>query len=97
MSPPPLWNSFLTHFYRDVPGLGNVAVSRHAQERLEQAGVTPQIADDVMMTGDTIPDGHDTIFRQKHGVRFVIIKRPTPFRGAALATTAFRIESPKRL
>ncbi len=26
----------MTHFYRNVPKLGNVAISRHAQKRMEE-------------------------------------------------------------
>jgi hypothetical protein len=31
-----------THFYQDVKGLGNIAVSRHAQVQMEAAGITQE-------------------------------------------------------
>ena len=30
----------MRHYFEDVPGLGNVAVSRHAQERMAGEGIT---------------------------------------------------------
>jgi hypothetical protein len=31
---------FDKHYFEDVPGIGNVAVSRHAQERAESESIT---------------------------------------------------------
>jgi hypothetical protein len=41
----------MKHFYRDVKGLGNVAVSRHAQARMEDEGVSQELFDRVEVYG----------------------------------------------
>lgn len=79
----------MSHFYEDVPGLGNVAISRHAQEKMDRHGITEAVLEDVLWKGYDRPDGNST-WREKSGVRLVII-RPEPFRGAMLVVTAFRI------
>jgi hypothetical protein len=86
----------MEHYFPNVPGLGNVAVSRHAQERMTQDGISEADFTDVLRHGDTIPDGHDVVWREKGGVRIVILRRPTPFRGAMLATTVYRIQAAAR-
>jgi hypothetical protein len=81
---------YLQHFFRDVPGLGSVAVSRHAQKRAEESGITEKQFTDALLTGQTIPDGLNEVFREKNGVRVVILLKPTPDRGARLVKTVFR-------
>jgi hypothetical protein len=46
---------------------------------------------DALFNGDTVPDGQEVVWRQKGGVRVVILRRPTPFSGAMLATTTYRV------
>lgn len=82
----------VNHYYKDVPELGNVAVSRHAQDRLHEDGVTDQEFEDALFKGVIIPDAQGTSFRELNGIRLVIIHRPEPFRGAKLITTAFRLK-----
>ena len=84
----------MEHYFPDVPGLGNVAVSRHAQDRMAQDGISEEDFRDALMRGDTIPDGQDIIWREKDGVRVVILRRPTPFNGAMLAKTVYRFKAP---
>jgi hypothetical protein len=86
----------MAHYFPDVPGLGNVAVSRHAQERMRQDGISPDDFEDVLVHGATIPDGQDVVWREKDGVRIVILRHPTPFRGAMLAKTVYRIQAAAR-
>lgn len=86
----------MEHYFPDVPGLGNVAVSRHAQERMTQDGISETDFRDVLWHGATIPDGQDVVWRQKDAVRIVILRRPTPFRGAMLATTVYRVQAAAR-
>jgi hypothetical protein len=47
---------------------------------------------DTLMDGETIAEGHDVIWREKHGIRIVILRRPEPFAGAMLVKTVYRIE-----
>ena len=79
------------HYFSDVPGLGNVAISRHAQTRMIEDSISEHEFVDVLFNGDTIPDGQEVVWRQKGGVRVVILRRPTPFSGAMLATTMYRV------
>jgi hypothetical protein len=82
----------MEHYFPNVPGLGNVAVSRHAQDRMREDGIAEYTFQDVLMNGATIPDGQDVIWREKDGIRIVILRRPEPFMGAMLAKTVYRIE-----
>ena len=86
----------MEHYFPDVPGLGNVAVSRHAQDRMIRDGISEATFRHVLFEGDTIPDGEDIVWREKDGVRVVILRKPTPFRGAMLAKTVYRLEATAR-
>jgi hypothetical protein len=81
----------MDHYFPDVPGLGNVAVSRHAQERMATDHISEQAFLDALLNGDEVPDGPEVLWRQKEGIRVVILPRPTPFRGAMLVKTVYRI------
>ena len=59
----------MDHYFPDVPGLGNIAVSRHAQARMQEDGISEAAFRDVLMHGDTVPDGQDVVWRQKDGIR----------------------------
>jgi hypothetical protein len=39
----------MNHFYRNVPKLGHVAVSRHAQARAEEDGISQEAFDRVLL------------------------------------------------
>ena len=43
--------------YRDVRGLGNVAVSRHAQERIMDARISQAMFERVLLSGTDTPMG----------------------------------------
>ena len=88
----------VNHFYRNVPGLGNVAVSRHAQERMEADGITQEAFDKALLqpTRPDIPDGADILWRERDGLRIVILTNPTPDRGAKLVKTVYRVGSQAR-
>ena len=85
----------MNHFYRDVPKLGNVAVSRHAQQRAEEDGISQEAFDRVLLTPITpdTPDGADILWRERDGIRLVILTNPTPNTGAKLVKTVYRIEA----
>jgi Domain of unknown function (DUF4258) len=84
------------HYFPDVPHLGNVAVSRHAQERMLDDGISEDTFTRALVHGETIPDGQDVVWREKDGVRIVILRSPTPFKGAMLVTTVYRMQGPAR-
>lgn len=89
--------AFKTYYYQNVPGIGNVAVSRHAQDRAQEDGIPEAAFATALLKGVTVPDGQAVVWRELNGVRIVIVLRPEPFRGAALATTVFRVERQRRL
>jgi hypothetical protein len=83
----------MQHYYPGVPGLGNVAVSRHAQERMDECGVSEEQFR-MLLVAPTKPDVNDSpgvVWRERNGMRAVILTRPTPFRGAALVKTVYRV------
>ena len=84
----------MNHFYRNVPHLGNVAVSRHAQQRAEEDGISQEAFDRVLLTPikPDIPDGTDIVWRERDSIRLVILMHPTPDTGARLVKTVYRIE-----
>lgn len=84
----------MNHFYRSVPGLGNVAVSRHAQARMEADGITQEAFDKTLLapTRPDTSDGADILWRQRDGLRIVILTNPTPNVGAKLVKTVYRVE-----
>src|SRR5689334_21021054 len=86
------------HFYRNVPGLGNVAVSRHAQSQMISAGITQEAFDKALLqpTRPDIPDGADVLWRERDGLRIVILTNPTPNTGAKLVKTVYRVERQAR-
>ena len=48
---------------------------------------------EALLRGATTPDGQEVVWREKDGVRVVILRRPTPFKGAMLATTIYRVQA----
>jgi hypothetical protein len=86
----------MDHYFPDVPGLGNVALSRHAQARMVADGISEHDLKEALLNGSTTPDGQDVLWREKDGVRVVILRRPTPFKGAMLAKTVYRVGPPAR-
>jgi hypothetical protein len=85
----------MNHFYRDVPGLGNVAVSRHAQARAEEDGISQEAFERVLLSPLTpdVQEGSDILWRERDGIRLVILTNPTPNIGAKLVKTMFRVEA----
>jgi len=85
----------MNHFYRDVQGLGNVAVSRHAQARAEEEGISQEAFDRALLSPLTpdVPDGSDILWRERDGIRLVILTNPTPNLGAKLVKTVYRVEA----
>ena len=88
----------MNHFYKDVPKLGNVAVSRHAQSRMEADGVSQEAFDRVLLhpVRPDVPDGLDVLWRERDGLRVVILTNPTPNLGAKLVKTVYRVEDQAR-
>ena len=85
----------MTHFYRNVPKLGHVAVSRHAQTRMEEDNISEEAFARVLLTPvkPDIKDGADILWRERDGIRIVILENPTPPSGAKLVKTVYRVEA----
>ena len=81
------------HFFRDVKGLGNVAVSRHAEDRMRRDNIAPETFESVLLSParpDRM-DGMDILWREGKGIRIVILIDPTPNVGAKLVKTVYRV------
>lgn len=89
----------MEHFYRNVPKLGNVAISRHAQKTMEQNAIPEDIFRRVLLEPirPDIPDGMDIIWRERDGIRIVILMNPTPNLGARLVKTVYRLKAQEKI
>ncbi len=67
----------MTHFYRNVPKLGHVAVSRHAQKRMEEDNISQEAFERVLLAPvkPDVRDGTDILWRQRDGIRIVILEK----------------------
>jgi hypothetical protein len=80
------------HYYPNVPGLGNVAVSRHAQGRMDEHNISQKAFERALFTPtNEVTEDADILWRERDNVRIVIIQRPIPFRGAKLVKTLMKI------
>jgi hypothetical protein len=86
----------MTHYFPNVPDLGNVAVSRHAQERMKEESISEDAFRTALYDGDTIQEGTDILWREHNGVRVVVLRRPVPFKGAMLVKTVYRVGAAAR-
>jgi hypothetical protein len=82
------------HFYRDVKGLGNVAVSRHAQANMDRQGISQELFERVLLSPAKadVQEDLNTLWREGENIRLVIIN-PTPNTGARLVKTIFRVKA----
>ena len=82
------------HFYRDVKGLGNVAVSRHAQANMDRQGISQELFERVLLSPakPDVQEDLNTLWREGENIRLVIIN-PTPNTGARLVKTIFRVKA----
>lgn len=87
------------HYFQGVPGIGNgnVAVARHAQAKCIEQRIPEEVFEDVLRNGHHAPDGPNCMWREKDGVRLVIVPVPEPFNGTALVVTAFRVSRQARV
>ncbi len=86
----------MQHFHRDVPRLGNVAVSRHAQERMIDTGIPERMFERVLLSGLDTQIGTNVVWREKDGLRIVVLTNPTPNVGAKLVKTVYRVNAQAR-
>ncbi|MBU4532009.1 MAG: DUF4258 domain-containing protein [Hoeflea sp.] len=84
----------MKHYYTDVKGLGNVAVSRHAQARMADDGITQENFERALLNPiwPDVEDGMDVVWRERDGLRIVILTNPTPNMGAVLVKTVYKIK-----
>jgi hypothetical protein len=84
----------MRHFFEQVPKLGNVAVSRHAQAQMAKSGISDQAFERVLFhpLKPDIPLSHEILWRERDGIRIVILTNPTPNSGAKLVKTVYRIQ-----
>jgi transcriptional/translational regulatory protein YebC/TACO1 len=82
----------MNHFFDDVPGLGNVVLTRHAQDKARQEGISTEEIERALVHGHDTPDGMDITWREYKGLRLVVLLNPTPNRGAKVVKTLFRVK-----
>jgi len=80
--------------YYDVPGIGDVIVSRHAQERAGKDGISEDVFTSVLYKGQHLAEGQDIVWRTGKGIRIVITLDPGPTFDCPLIKTAFRVLPP---
>lgn len=88
----------MKHYFENVVKLGNVAVSRHAQSQMVAAGISEEMFLKALLTPlkEDVPDGQEIIWRERAGIRIVILTHPTPFHGAKLVKTVYRVAQQAR-
>ena len=81
-------------YYENVKRLGNAAVSRHALARMDADGIPQELFEKVLLnpTKPDIPDGAEILWRERDGLRIVILLYPVPNSGAKLVKTVYRIK-----
>jgi hypothetical protein len=81
--------------YADVPGLGDVVLSKHAQDRLRGLGVALRTFEDALMNPlePDVWDSTSILWREKRGLRLVIDMRTNP----KTIVTAFRVLAQARI
>jgi hypothetical protein len=86
----------MNHFYQNVVRLGNVAVSRHAQAQIRDNNIPVELFEKALLRPiqPDIPDGQDILWRERDGLRIVILTNPKPNKGAKLVKTVYRIKEP---
>jgi hypothetical protein len=84
----------MTHFYRNVPKLGHVAVSRHAQKRMAEDNIHPEMFERVLLTPvkPDVREGADILWRERDGIRI-----PDCLPEAFRADVPFSVTRPPKL
>jgi hypothetical protein len=84
----------MNQFHRNVIWLGNVAVSRHAQKQIEDNNIPIELFEKTLLqpTQPDIPDGQDILWRERDGLRIVILTNPRSNTGAKLVKTVYRVK-----
>ena len=72
-----------------------MAVSRHAQKRMEEDDISPEAFERILLSPVKldIREGADILWREREGIRIVILENPMPPSGAKLVKTVYRIEA----
>ena len=86
----------MKHFYRNVPHLGHVALSRHAQTRAKEEHIRDEDVAKVLAQGTDVPDGPRVVFREHCGIRLAIVV-PSESHGARVVTTVYRVHAPAKV
>ena len=72
--------------------MGTVELSKHAQERAINSGITEFQIENLLYEGEDIPDGTDVTLRDHKGIRAVILLYPKPDKKSKLVKTIFKID-----
>ena len=80
------------YYYSNIPHLGNIAVSRHAQSRLDEYKISQSIFEDILYNGKETKEGFNILHKDSHGIRLIIILNPDPPTGAKLISTIIKLK-----
>ena len=83
--------------YQDVPGLGKVVISRHAQANMDIQGISDADLQVVLYKGRSLRETDKIEWRTLNGIRIIVLLNPEPNRGSKLAKTIFRVEEQRRI
>jgi hypothetical protein len=86
----------MKHYHQDVPGIGNVAISRHAQVNCTGQRIADSHIDALLNHGARTDIEGGCVQLDHAGIRAIVVRRPEPFSGAALMVTVFRVERKAR-
>ena len=90
----PAFGSVASHTYPEAPGFeGGVELIRHAQPRIIRDGISVPLFERALLhpIRPDIPDGFGSVWRERDGLRIVIIPHPELYRGRALVKTVYRV------
>lgn len=77
----------MNHIYEDVPGIGRVQLTHHAQRRMAEAGISEAQFKAALFKGEEIPDGFRFVKRELNRVRVTINMQPEHYTGYAVVVT----------
>jgi hypothetical protein len=83
-------------YYKNVPRLGNVSLTIHAIDQMEERQITSEAFERVLYEPivEDIPEGFSVVRRERDGVRLVILLKPKPNKGSKVITTIYRVQAP---
>src|SRR5262245_56966154 len=79
------------YFYKNIPKLGSVAISRHALSQLDAQDIS-QVDFELVLRDEKnqVEEGRDVVIRSGQGMRIVILLHPQPYKGERLVVSVHK-------